>query len=739
MESSLTPPNDVGKSVLLTRILHAYFKRRISSTLIFLVTLVAVLFMTFLTAPRWKGVAYVTPEGGPRGQWGIFDDLYSPSPVSPIDVTVQGLIAILNSNSVASEVVEEFELDARLQQKKEDPAGPRDKAKKAIMDVVMSPVQFLRDRGILTGETSWPDKAMKDFQDDWLEVDVVEGTQVIAIGVNAESIEFAREMPGRLVEILDERLAEFRRSELRDQHAVLAGEITAVESELEEKRAALQMLKADKGVLDLSEMQVTRIRQLEDLKMQQALAENEVGVLEKRLEVMTATVEGGPGTQLTATTEEANPTLRMLRDQLEKLEVERAGLVVRRAEGDLSVRTLESRIEETTRRIAEEQTLVLQSRTHSIDPSYLEMVTRRATTEADLEGARARATGFVAIVAELSGELATMTADELMFVRLQSRIDVLEEIAGGLWKKKREMEALLESAPGGVLLRHTPAVVFDNAKADWPKWGFSGFVALVLALVLALAWPLWAEYWRDAFVTASEAEQVLRLPVLGCLPPLGMSARAVKRRSGALGHPKVGPPIRRVTAGVLARGGARRGATLLCYPDSGFDARLLPSVFGPALADFAAKRPTCLFTNRKILEDANCPFTDLGNLDEWLEGDGIPGPGEGLNVVHVEDPVEITFADPEGLDRCLGDLATDCQLVMMGPIESGHPLGQLAARMGGGIVWALESDSTRRPRAVAAMEKLDPDRTHSLGAILVDHRRRIPRFLSRWFHLGEVS
>ncbi len=738
MESSLIPPDGVGKSVLLTRILHAYFKHRIASICIFLVTAATVGFATFLITPRWTGVAYVNPEGGPKGQWNIYDDLYTPSPPNPVDVTVQGLIAILNSDSVSAEVVEEFGLDERLQERQEDPQARRDKIKKGIMDVVLSPIRLLQDLGVLSGEKNWTDKAVADFQKDWLQVDVVEGTQVIAVGISAESIDLARRIPNRLVEVLEKRLYEFRRSELEEQHAIVSDQITRIQSELGEKRTELQALKAEKGVLDLSEVQTTRVQQLEETRLSHALAQTEIEVLQKRLEVVEKQMEGGPGTELTATTQEANPTLQFLIEQLQSIEIERAGLVVRRTEEDVSVRALDTRIEETKQRIAAETALILKSETHSIDPTYLELVTRRSAMEADVVGARARAAGLAEIVAELESELTGMAADELSFVNLQSRIHVLESIDTELSRKKREMDSLLDSVPGGVNLRTTPAVVFDLAKPDWPKWELNVFVALVLGLVLALGWPLWAEYWRDAFVTMGEVEQVLRVPVLGFVPRLGSSAWASKRRVKVLGKRRKGTPVRRTVAALLAHGRADRGKMLLCYPDSDVDERFLPSVVGPALAAFAPERRVCMLTNREVLKAANCEFGDLGDLGALLEGDAVPGRG-GLNVVHVADAVELALADPDNLERVLADLAGRFQLVLLGPIGADHPVGQMASRVADGIVWVVKSDSTRRPRALAALEKLDPRRDRSIGAILTNHRSRIPPFMGRWLHLGEVQ
>ena len=509
---------EADRSEILYRFLHVVFKRKWTVLGIFVATFVLVCFATFLITPTWTGTASIMVEAAPKAQWNLFEDLMSPAPPTNPEIAAQNIAVLLQSEALAEDVVRKFRLDERLRRKQEEPGNPRDKIKKAIMDVVLSPVTLLQELGILGTDKSWVDKSVTDFLKDWVDVEVAERTQVIQLAIDAETVELAQSIPNAMVELVRARLQDFARQEIAARHALVARESAAVEAQLAEAREELRQFKTENSLLDLSEAVKAQVQAVEDLRMQEAMARSDLAVQAKRSENLAAQLAAAPAKLLTSTTEELNPTVVTLKAQIASLEVDRAGLLAFKTEQDSQVFALDEKLAQARRSLGAETERIVRAQTFGMDTTYQDLLTRKAVLDNDQFAAGARLDGLAQVLRGLEERIAKTSANEMRYVHLQSKASLLDTIRANLSRKQIEMQSLLESGITDVTLRVAPAVSFPFSSSDWPMWEINLPVAILLGLVLGVAWPLWSEYWADTFVTSVEAERVLGMSALGCLP-----------------------------------------------------------------------------------------------------------------------------------------------------------------------------------------------------------------------------
>lgn len=516
-------------------------------------------------------------------------------------------------------------------------------------------------------------------------VGTVEDARMIEVRAEATDPALARDFINAVVlAYLGRSLADAQDATRRTRRYV-EEQLADVELRLAEAETSLRDFGERVGTVALDETARQQIGLAVRLSEQAAQAESTARArramrdeLEARLEAIEPRIEQ-------ATTVARNPQIAELQRALAEAEAERAGLLEEYADEAMPVRQATATVEELRQELAETSAEVIASRQEAVNPVAQQLLQQIVVAEGEEMAARESLRVLDAASGRAEAALAGLPEDQVVLLRLQREIQLLESIYLALKQKQQEYEIGERAKSPASRLVEQAVLPSEPAR---PRRLLSLAAGLVAGLLLGLLAVGLAEHLDDRLGEPERAAVALGVPVLAVL--------GGRWREGAVADER----SRQVLCSVLAQTPGR-GAVLISADDGALAtdvARALASVAaedgervlvvageGPGLAEAIADGGALTLTGGVTeLAPGQTPLgrVDAGALDRamaaagqvFAAGDGAAGLLAVEPLVTAERPA-LLCADLRRTRAAAGErllrLAADRDLPVAGALVTG--------------------------------------------------------------------
>ena len=491
---------------LLQSFIYTLFRRKVMIVVTFLVVFALILFAAYLVTPTWEAITMVMVQTNTTADVASLSEKQQPGQPNTVGSHAQSLTLLLLSRDMAYEMVKRFHLDEQERKKAKEPANFREWFKVTAVKTVMLPIIILQELGIMQEEEKdWVDEAADDFNSGLtptLEVEVVEGTDVVQITVNGETPEQATEIANTITERAQEEMRELASRRYRLARQSYEARLADAASILAAAEQALQAFSRQHGGAEVADMVKQRTARLETLSGQaeQLVADQEARRLQ--LAALASGVDTDTGT-LAAGILSSQGTESSLRTQLHQRQSALAAMLTEKTPDHPDVKNLRSEIAQLQASLVNETRAVI------------------AATDSSR--------------AALGREIAALKVGVAGLTELQHERDRLEaqvQVQRGVWQamlgRSAELHATAETGIGDLSFKVLDtAFVSPLHDYDWPSWPLVIVVGLFLAPIAGVGLPYFIEYWRDP-VKSPRDLRTRGIAVLGVVPMI----RQPRRRWG---------------------------------------------------------------------------------------------------------------------------------------------------------------------------------------------------------------
>jgi uncharacterized protein involved in exopolysaccharide biosynthesis len=513
---------------VLYYVFFVIFRNKWLVSIVFLVTVIAFGFGTFLISPQWEATAKIIVLPSVRQQTMLFRDLSYPPPALQ-DTSAYDVVEMLVSNAFGEKIVQEFGLDEILRQKREKPKNFREKAKNFIVDIAMSPYTLATKLGILPDSTpNYPAKALEELIEDMQDIEVIEGTSTVQIGIWAESPDLAVRIANRLAEMATEKTTSFEQIKAEESYQFLNDHLKSIQEGLEKAEESLLDFMEENEVVDLPTEKNLILQRRDGVIAQHDAVKRDLVAAEARAQMRLKQLSSQPEKILTSEVISFNPTHRHLQNELNLAEINLASLRGKLGAQNQEILSMEARIRESRLKLEDEQERILQDEIKSLNPVKQDLTKEIIDLEARIAELSSKRQSLERVLVEMNQELNAITRSEITLERLNRLISGLQNRFITLRDKLLNLEVQRFSSFSEYDIKISdPAYIPEDLEPDWPIWPLNLAVGVFFGLVLGLGTAFFIEYCRDSLEIPKEVEKVTGMRVLGIVP--SFRARRVMR------------------------------------------------------------------------------------------------------------------------------------------------------------------------------------------------------------------
>ncbi|MFQ6097891.1 MAG: GumC family protein [Armatimonadota bacterium] len=556
-----------------------------------------------------------------------------------------------------------------------------------------------------------------------IEVTSDRGTDVLEIKARDTHPARAAAIANSVASHYVEQSQSYSREAARRARDFLETQIERVRNELWDAEEELEKFKRDHGIADLSAETTAVIQRVAMMEGLRAEAEADARAAEAKAASTRRELARQPAVEQFSKTVQKNPVVARLEQTLVDLEVERAGLLEDYNEAAPQVVAVDARIRRTREALADQVETVVASSEERISPMHQSLLVSAVKQEADARGARQRERSLAHAVERLTARLEGLPAKEAELARLTRAKTVSDSVYTLLLEKSHEVR-LAES------MQLSNARVWETAAAPahpiLPRRRLNTAVGLAFGLIAGLLLAAAIEYLDDTVKGPDDAKRALGMPVMGVVPLVrDLDDRLLHDTSGRSG---LAEAYRLIRSNVTFSSVDKPFKTLMITSASALEGKSTTCVnlgiimaqqeTKVVLVDTDLRRPVLHkmldvhngrgLTNALVGETSLADVvqeTQFPNLSLVPAGPIPPNPAELLSTRRAEQVLKEL--------RELGDVI----------IFDSPPSGVVAdaailgARLDGTLL-VIEQDTTRRPAALQAKERLEAARASLVGTIL---------------------
>jgi len=241
---------------LVSSFVHALFRHKWTLVISFVVLLSLVAFYTYLEYPLYRGTDLILVRSNPRQQLTLFRDMTGPAMPNFQANPANDVIEISRSMGVARQIVEKYDLEARVKQRAEDPQGFRETAWWVIWKVINSPIRFLEIVGIFEESVpTYEHDAIMQLVEDRLEVYRLHDTELMKLSIWEEDPEMSTAMANDIAALVIERTNELAQVQASAAFQFIKEQVGVQGALLEEIETRVAREKSEKNLIDLNQQQ----------------------------------------------------------------------------------------------------------------------------------------------------------------------------------------------------------------------------------------------------------------------------------------------------------------------------------------------------------------------------------------------------------------------------------------------------------------------------------------------------
>lgn len=487
-------------------------------------TLVSILFFGWLVTPVWEGTSLVLVERASKQTLGLFKDVDMPvSEASSSGSAALDLIPTLLGWNMAYDLVKQFHLDDRDRERHLNPPTARDWIKKAMAEVVYSPLTLLEWLGLRpSAEKDWLDDAADDFLDDWLDVEEEEeGTGVINITVYGETPKLATDISNAMVQWLRDKTRSFTRDGAENSRSFVESQLQVASETLRKAEDDLAKYKAENSLFSIDDERTLKVQKIDQFQTALLNTQKERREAEANLAAVARELGSQPERKVLSATIAKNPTVAEFENNLVDLELKKASLLVEKAEGHPDVQAIQAQIDSARAEIQASVKEAIQAQTEAINPTYQDLLSRSVDLKVQRDVLVARESAFGKIISDLEADLRGLPAKEVELARLSKIVEIDRSIFETLKNRLERLQIEKKTENNEYNLRVLDsAFVPPSRDQDWPLWWLNILVGLFLGGVFGFGTAFVAEYWNEPVLTVADVEEGLGVPFLGRISDL---------------------------------------------------------------------------------------------------------------------------------------------------------------------------------------------------------------------------
>jgi uncharacterized protein involved in exopolysaccharide biosynthesis len=487
---------------------------------------------TFLTTPLWKGTAKVLVDYHPKQQLVIFPDTNAPTAIKPKANPINDLVSILTGQEAAREIVERFGRDEILRQRREDPETLPDKIKKSLRTLLIgTPKSILAGLGLIKIEPeNYTYDATKEFTENLQDIAVEEDTNIIDVAVYGESPRMASDMANEMAAMLVEKIIMMNRDSVQQAHLFAKEQESLARRQLRAAETALAAFRKQHDLIDINQQIRINLDRRDELKTDyyRTVADHKAATVQ--LGELRSRIDEGYQNLLDSSSIIDNPSVVILRFELDKLQLELASMLTYKKEAHPDVIRLRAKIQKAEENLRAMTEFVVKSRSVPINEHFEEMLNQLV----DIMLAKAEYAARLDIsqmqMAEAKKESGRLLEKQTTEKSLADEVLTQKELYNSLRGKMLEFEALKNIPFGNFDLKIVDeAYVFDDQNPDSPMWILSLLIGITGGLFLGISLAFVAEFLTDGFRTVEEAETGTGMPVISVVKNFSGGKRIIGR------------------------------------------------------------------------------------------------------------------------------------------------------------------------------------------------------------------
>ncbi|MDY6970921.1 MAG: hypothetical protein SV775_01190 [Thermodesulfobacteriota bacterium] len=221
------------------------------------------LFFIWLITPTYKATDRVLIHHNYKQQLGLFNDMATPGIVNPRVNWALNMLEIAKSTAIAEEIVREFGLDRRFEQKVEHPEIPRDVVKAKMTSLAQLPAIALEKLGLVKRKpTDYFAEAVEEFLENAEEIELVEDTEILEIGIYEETPELSGRIAGAISRLLIEKAIQLDRKTAEQAFLYASEQLKNAEQAYLRSQRDLERFKLDWQVTSLDDEKALKLEHL---------------------------------------------------------------------------------------------------------------------------------------------------------------------------------------------------------------------------------------------------------------------------------------------------------------------------------------------------------------------------------------------------------------------------------------------------------------------------------------------
>ena len=725
---------------LLYHFFYVLFKRKWMIPSLFILTMVLILFFTYLMTPMWEATTLVLVEPNPKKQMILFPDITSPAAPTSQDRQPLNFIQLLTGRNMAYEVVKKYDLDHLLEEQENNPQTSRDVIKRKLKDFFKLPITALINLGLLNDRPEdYVDMAADELIDHWEDIDVVEETQVISLTVSAPSPKMAENIANFMADSLAKKTVLLSNDEVTRTYDSTSKKLSEIEDSLRNAHEQLRGFREKEKVILLSEEEKAKTNQYIELETKYNFAFNEKNTLQATLGELDRQLKKRNSKTVISTTVATNPAIATLKTSLTELETKMASLLKEKKESHPEVSKVKSEIEIIREQLKNEVEKIVQNEVITADPIYQSLLEQFTITETKLYSIESELEGLSKVIVALNTELLKYPGKEIEYARLTGRVEMYKVLAENLKRKLEELRIVKDANFNEASLKILDrAYVSQLRNPEWPKWLLTIFVGIIMASGISIGYPFFLEYWNGTITRRREIEDLIGVPVIGSLPQ-SRKFRSWNRSPGGNGaynydnDPGTFDILKRIGTNLMLIAGRDNRRVFLITSYSNSEGKTTDAANLSHFFSFVNK-DTLFITNPN--ERTKKPENkDVPNLENAITK-GYPMEllketnGDACYLMYY-DVFSLNLSNTETIDNFFSQAKNHFDMVFIeSPSLTDNHLPLFLSPMVDGVILVVDQN-TRREQILQSKEKIEAANGRLVGVIYNKYEKPIPDFLSQ--------
>jgi len=449
----------------------------------------------------------------PPGGFGAKEALGYPLVGVDSKVFSRSYAAIIQSREIAKEIVDELQLDKLAKPVVKNPLKRAYKyLKKKIKVLIYYTWTIMKHGGIKDVD---PYDNLVSAIHGSISASEIRETNLIQITVRSQDPEFGAIIANTAAKVFVKHWRKTYYEEAKQNLALVKDQFETNNAELNNLVDSLYRYKKKEGIVDLEAQIPSKISSLSYFERRLRQMEPDIQELLNERKEIQRQLASRRQVSTSATITSENPVVTELKQILSGLEIDMAGLKKRFTSSHHDVVSLQAKIDETRKRLAEEAAQKVAEETSSTDPVYLGLEERLSEINARLPALEAKRDSYLKNVEQYRVEVDQLRDKAEKHDALERGVEQLKEVNLAFFEELKDFDFLASKRPEETLLV-SPATppVYPSGPIKILYVGIAFGVSLVLGITLAF----FLEYINNRIRTVEEAESSLDIPVLATIP-----------------------------------------------------------------------------------------------------------------------------------------------------------------------------------------------------------------------------